>query len=470
MIAWEALVEGAFEDPAGRITGISVVERPDATAVVTLRFTAEDFRGEPYEATAKVFLPAGLLDGSLEPAPVWFACGYELPEPLAEPHLELGRIVVTSGTPEPGEVFPHDSPLARGPNTDVVLAHLVRGFRLADPAAIVYTGGSAGGYAALLVAAEAFPAAAVAANVPVVNLQYQAAFFTYNCPRLAASPPPDLPLVGVLMAYFAQFIEEGWNRGYGTDLSEQHWYEHSPIAHLERITCRAVACFSTADFLVPIEQVGEELAAPTVRSTPAGMRIAARELSSQPTASLRLVDLLGDAADVQVVPVPAGAAESPIENLDVTMTRPELPFAVPAGASGGRQWLVTVVDEGPVVLGYGHTRHAIQPDFEPFAVRAIASGVAVDQLTAPKLDQLLDRWSGTEWLASGFHHLDRQPAERRDVERGLQLYCAASPEHRERFVALYDALPPSRRVLPGPLVDELAAGSSSGSDALGLSR
>ncbi len=52
-----------------------------------------------------------------------------------------------------------------------------------------------------------------------------------------------------------------------------------------------------------------------------------------------------------------------------------------------------------------------------------------------KLDQLLDRWAGVEWLSAGFLHLDRPEAERADVERGLEdlLLCVAGarrPVHR----------------------------------------
>lgn len=50
------------------------------------------------------------------------------------------------------------------------------------------------------------------------------------------------------------------------------------------------------------------------------------------------------------------------------------------------------------------------------------------QLSEPKLEQLLDRWTGVEWFAPGFDYLDRP---------------------------LYEALPPSRRALPPGLVEEL---------------
>lgn len=119
--------------------------------------------------------------------------------------------------------------------------------------------------------------------------------------------------------------------------------------------------------------------------------------------------------------------------------------------------MITVVDEGPTVMGIGHTRHAFEPDFEAFIGHHHGADVAVDQLTDAKLDQLLQRWAGVEWLAEGFRHLDRPAAERADVERGLRLYCQRSRAHAERFDDLYRRLPASGRVLPGDLVGELLA-------------
>lgn len=454
---WEALVDGAFDDVAARLAEVSVEEKSvdgERVGVVSLRFGAEDLRGVAYEAAARLFLPEALVDGSLTRAPVWFNCGYELPVDIAVQHVRQGRVVATALDPQDEDVFPFHNPLCRGPNTDFVLAHLVRGLRFVDVASIVYAGGSAGGYAALLVAAEAFPATAAAVKVPVVNLAYQGAYLMANGPRLAAEPPAEQPLQGALMSMFLPFID-GWRRGYGGDVSAPGWYEHSPVAHLDRISCPVTVCFSTADFLVPIEQVGQEVATATLAALPPGVTMAAGELTPFPGAAVRLLDVLGERADVRLVAPPENAPLMQLDALDLTMSRPQVDMPTAAAPDDGRQWLVTVVDEGPTVFGIGHTRHAFEPDFEPFVQRALSSGIGANQLTSAKLDQLLRRWAGVEWLASGFHHLDRPVAERRDVERGLRAYCAASPQHVSRFRELYSALPTERQVLPQALVAEL---------------
>jgi hypothetical protein len=120
----------------------------------------------------------------------------------------------------------------------------------------------------------------------------------------------------------------------------------------------------------------------------------------------------------------------------------------------GTQWLVNILDEGPIILGATHGIHAVEADFEPFVRTALETGIGVDQLTATKLDQLLDRYSGVEWLAMGYTHLDDPIAERADVVRGLELYCAQSQAHAQRFAELYAAVPRKRQVLPAMQMGE----------------
>jgi hypothetical protein len=454
---WRGLLEGALDDPSGRVLAFDVQETTidgETIGLFRLRFTAEDIRGEQYEAAALLYLPVSLAQGGLTRAPVWFCCGYQVSDQVAVEHVRCGRIVVTSIDPHGDEVFPFHNPLCRGPNTDYVLAHLVRGLRFVDPQAVVYTGGSAGGYAALLVAAEAFPAPAVAVNAPPVNLAYQGSYMMRNFPRIAAEPPREHPLTGVLASVFLDFFDRGWVRGYGRDTGAPSWIAHSPIAHVDRITGPVAAFFSTADFLVPLEQVGVRVAG--CATAPPGMTIRARDLSSAPEPAVRLLDVLGRDADVRVVPVPDGAVAARLDEIDLTMSRQVERVAVDASPTAGRRWLITVVDEGPMTFGIGHTRFVIQPDFEAFVERSLRNGIDVEQLTPAKLDQLLSRWSGREWLADGFRHLDRIEAERADVERGLRLYCEQSPGHAQRFHELYEAVDAQLRLLPEELVQSLA--------------
>jgi hypothetical protein len=445
---WLDEIANGFDDPAGVITEISAEEVEvggEKAGKVTLSFRVRDLRGEPYVATANVYLPMALEGAEPSRLPVWFNCGYEVEEPTAVRHLRQGRAVVTSCTPPEGTVFPASNPLMRGPNTDYVLAHLIRGARFVDPTAIVYGGGSAGGYATLMAVAEAFPVAGAVALAPPVNLGYQAAYFQTVFPRYVADPPKGHPVIAMITAAFV----EGFapiTAAYGDDLGGLAFFEHSPVAHVDRITCPAFVFISSADFLVPVEQLARELAAPTLASPPEHVTVAAEELHPSPRVAVRLLDVLGERADVRRVALPEGAVIE--EVLDQTMQQPKLPVTVVTQASDGKQWLVNVLDEGPIVLGATHGLHAVEAEVDPFVQHVLARDIAVDQLTREKLEQLLDRYTGVEWLAAGYCHLDEPEAERADVLRGLRLYCSQSPEHAQRFAELYAALPSERQVLP----------------------
>ncbi len=459
---WVAVLSERFEDPAGRIVDVSGEERTIdgvSLGLVSVTFEVDDIRGEPYRATARLFLPEALRDDPDARLAVWFNCGYELPEAVAASEVAKGRVVVTSCEPPPGEVFPGSNPLARGPNTDVVLAHLVRSLPFVDPAGIVYTGGSAGGYAALLVAAEAFPVLLVATNSAVLNLVYQTAYFSDLIPRVIADPPVDQPLLPLLLGAMGEILD-GARSAFGDDLVHAAWWEHSPLAHLDRLTGPAITLASTADFLVPIVQVGRDLASTTLAALPGEVRMAPEDLSDVSDVHRNLLHEVDGRALVEVVPVPEGAAVMQLSDLDLTLSTPATKVALPAWpAHHEADWLVVVVDEGPTVFGATHGRHQIQPDFDPAIESRLAATerIGVDQLTAAKLDQLLDRHRGVEWLAPGHTHLDRPAAERADVERSLRFFAGLSAQHAHRIVELYEAVAEERRVLPDALLEEVRA-------------
>jgi hypothetical protein len=444
----DALIADGFEDPAGLISEVTADEvevGSEKAGKITLHFRVRDMRGEPYVATANVFLPMVYASDQAPRVPVWFNCGYEIELPMAERQLRQGRGIVTSCNPPEGTVFPASNPLLRGPNTDYVLAHLTRAARFIDPTAIVYGGGSAGGYATLMAIAEAFPVVGGVALAPPVNLGYQAAYFHTVFPRYVADPPLDHPIIALITGAFVHMLPP-WQAAYGEDLAGPAFFDHSPVAHVDRISCPVFVMTSTADFLVPVDQFSREFAELTLADPPKHVTIAAEDLDPSPRLAVRLVDTLGDRADVRRIPLPEGAQIQ--QTADLTMQQPKLPVDLPGAPAEGKQWLVNFLDEGPIVLGATHGLHAVEADFDPFVETALSRGIGVDQLTPAKLDQLIDRYLGVEWLAAGFCHLDEPAAERADVIRGINLYCAQSPAHAQRFAELYDAVDESRRVLP----------------------
>jgi hypothetical protein len=219
------------------------------------------------------------------------------------------------------------------------------------------------------------------------------------------------------------------------------------------VTCPVATFFSMSDVLVPIAQVDRDLAAAVVETRPGELEFRPEALTDAAAAQVRLLDVLKDRADVRVVPVPEDA--EPMLNADLTLVAEMPPFVMPEFEPVAGRWAITVADEGEPVFVVSHFKHQYEPDFGPFTDRALHTETAVEQLTEPKLAQLLDRYSAREWFSPGFHYLDRPEAERADVERGLRRYCRESPAHAERFRQLYEQVLPERRILPESLVGEL---------------
>jgi hypothetical protein len=293
--------------------------------------------------------------------------------------------------------------------------------------------------------AEAFPAAAGIALGPPVNQGYEVAYIATVYPRFVADPPEGFPIIQMITTGFAAAVP-AYTTVYGEDFGGQAYFDHSPVAHVDRVTCPMFVMTSTADFLVPVDQFSREFAEATIADPPKHVTIAAEDLHSSELVATRLVDVLGDRADVRRITVPDDAAEQLA--LDLTMQVPKTSVAVASAPADGKQWLVSFLDEGPIVLGATHGRYAVEADYEPFVTTAIERGIGVDQLTPAKLDQLLDRFAGVEWMADGFAHLDEPEAERADVVRGLRVYCAQSDAHAHRFAELYARVPEDRRILP----------------------
>lgn len=90
-----------------------------------------------------------------------------------------------------------------------------------------------------------------------------------------------------------------------------------------------------------------------------------------------------------------------------------------------------------------------------FISRVTAGKIAAGQLTAIKLERLMQRSAGQQWLPAGLTHLDEPKSERADVVRGLKTYVAAGPENAQTFAKLYAKLPSAQQVLPSSVLNVL---------------
>jgi hypothetical protein len=142
------------------------------------------------------------------------------------------------------------------------------------------------------------------------------------------------------------------------------------------------------------------------------------------------------------------ALRVPDKTVNDTFSPPDMDFAVLAFCQGKE---VAAGDDRKAHLKYhlGWTR-------DVFLERALAGKVAAGQLTPVKLERLMDRYAGKEWLPSRLKQLDSPEGERADVLRGLRTYVGAGAENAKTFARLYAKLPAAKQVLPAKVVKELS--------------
>ena len=176
------------------------------------------------------------------------------------------------------------------------------------------------------------------------------------------------------------------------------------------------------------------------------------ELMSGREGRLTLVDVL-TSGDYEIfnLSVPTGTARHNNPGGPGTATIRELPQSV------DKSWSITILDEGPPEPGLDHRKYDLLLTRTAFLDRVGTGKIAVRQLTATKLERLMDRYAGKEWLPSRLKHLDFPDNERADVVRGLKTYVSASPEHFKNFTELYGRLPAARRVLNPEVIKEVEA-------------
>jgi hypothetical protein len=294
---------------------------------------------------------------------------------------------------------------------------------------------------ALMLAAETFPLAGAAADVPPVNWGYTGAYFFTQYGKVVAARDAkqgrDVPFLAAVTPML-----EGAKRLYGTDYGDRTWFRNSPLSHLPTITCPVSAVWSTADVLVPMQQIGDRWVQPfDPKEFPEGFTMDPDRLTRTHEGRLRLTDVLADGDyEAFTLPVPEKATPSKPIELRVSATK---------------RWSVNILDEGPPGPKVGHFKHNLAVSREEFFRAVMGGGVAAGQLTGPKLERLMDRYAHVEWLPTDLKHLDDADAERADVLRGLRTYIAADPKNAGTFARLYRQLPAAKRVLEPEVVRQL---------------
>lgn len=446
---------GAPDEFAHRLRRTEAEEIPLAegrAGQVTVEFLYRGVDGKPLTGHGRVYLPPAVLDDPAATVPLLYAAGYELDPGGATGGLAKGMAVVT----------PHAEPLnpiVRGPNLDVALLHAARALPCIDNGRVVIQGGSAGGYMTLMLTAETFPLVCAMPDVPPVHWGYNAAYFVRNRDLARAKAEgQELTAMPVLTAVLT-LAEQGLEV-VGPDPSAEGWLLESPLWQLVTITAPVQVTFSTADMLVPIDQVSPTLVKARAEGLfPPEFTSAMDDCLPRPETRRTLLETLpADSYEVFTIPAPADAVKvTPTPQEGVKWQTLELPF------SETRQWSIEIIDEGGQEPDVGHFRFALGVNREPFLRWAMGRGLTPEQLTLPKLTRLMMRLTGEEYLPAQVQpkgaeqpftatRLDFPAAERADVLSGLRAF-ARDDACALRLAEVYAQLPEHLRTLGATLGD-----------------
>ena len=438
-----------------KVEQIDSVRNVKGALKATISFSYFDPRGQEQTGLGVIYLPPAVLAEPSSKAPLHFGAGYEMSAGEWGPgvggtgmtgaagFIRRGAVVVT-----PGKTLLN--PVARTPNLDIALLHIARRLPFIDDAKVTISGISAGGYMTFMLAAETFPLAAAAPMVAPVNFGYQTQYILYNYPHIKGQDGrPETSHVPVL-ALINLIVNPAAFTYYPRDIDDLAWFTHSPVAHADTITCPVLAVWSTADTAVPIHQVSHKLVRPhDSKLFPAGFKIEPGELMRSEGGRAELLPTLDEERyTLTIVPAPmdwpeADAGEAAAGKKASTQSIPfwNIPF------SGTKPWNIVVLDEGPITPKAAHFRHEVYPNYDLYLQAKLAQPSAPDQLTVRKLERLMARYAGVEWLDSGLRHLDRPEAERADVLRGLLTYVNQGEPHARRFAELYSELLANQQAL-----------------------
>ncbi len=403
---------------------------------VSLEFPGLD--GKPETGEGRIFLPARLRTDS-GPLPLIHNAGYELDPAGAAGWLKQGYVVST--------IRNHPlNPLGRGYLLDAAFLNAARALPFVDPGAVGVNGGSAGGWMTLMLASSTFPLIWAMPDVPPLHWNYNADFIARNkerSGRLGSDGKPVLPFTHAVSA-----ITDQDRSVFGTDFLSPEWLSYSPLAQLDTITGPVMAIFTTADMLVPINQVGREFVRPIdPKRFPEGFSFEYDPRTPRIDGKWTLTQLL-NRRNREIFVISSVASQTRL-TIDLRSNGParriEMPF------SKSKQWSVVILDEGAPEPTVGHLKYVWDQNREPFRRHWESVGLRPDQLTSVKLMQLMHRYAGRAWRPMRIqpggtgsirsaNTLDWPEAEKYDVLLGLEAFVA-DDQRADRFVEVYSGLP-----------------------------
>jgi len=405
--------------------------------------------GRAATGTARLLVPEVMKP----PTPIVITMHYQMGLPGVDEFLREGWLVMT-----PLRAF---SMYGDSVNFNLATIQAARAMPFVDPKRIALTGNSAGGYMTLMAASEMFPIVAAMPHVPLVNTAYNTAFALENA-RIAECGSTDAEgknasAVPVFCSVI-QMVRAAARPIGDPNRQAANFIRNAPVGVVDLITCPVSAEFSTADTLVPINQVDARYARPTPPSFPEGFSFDMDKLVKHPAARLTLLQALKDRS-VAVLRVRLPHALKPMWELTPPVDPRETP-RISFPFSARTDFSVCVIDEGAPDPRLGHLKHNFRFSGLSFAKHWASKSrpLKAEQLTAVKLAVLMRRFLGENFEGVKNYHSatgkvaamnrrNRPSKERLDVILGLRAYCATDPRYSARLAQLYARLAPELRAL-----------------------
>jgi hypothetical protein len=412
-------------------------------------FAFRGTRGSDLKGSGRLFIP---VRRPREPLPMVVSMHYEMDSCASARFLARGWAVMT---PFGERSYKVPNLMGHGINHSVCMARLPRRMPFVDQEHVVLVGASAGGFHALMASSMVFPVTAVYAAVPILNLKYNINYLVRNNQFNVDSEHPEktpAPIVKIV-------IEIANETANGGKPDTQGWGPFSPTFQTKLMTFPTVITYSTADALVPINQLyGELVQKPTPHLWPRGYSFELPKFVPDKSERLLFLNALGrDDYSLKKVKIPR---DSPTTQRKREEMSPEEISGIPTKRllwSSRRRFSIFVMDEGYPEPFCGHTKYhceLLDDDFyEHYMSRPSFSPWT---LTKEKMVQLMQRFSskepdqGSEYegdVSWRITRLDHEHLERWYAAAGLEIYMRGSRRNTSRAVRLYGELPSDLRVL-----------------------
>ncbi len=412
-------------------------------------FAFRGTHGKDLKGSGRLFIPA---KRPRERLPMVISMHYETDAKGSARFLARGWATMT---PHGERSYVASNLMGHGLNHSASMAQLPRRMPFVDQRRVMLLGASAGGYHALMASSMVFPLTAVCALLPILNLKYNINYLVRNDQVNRDPQNPEKPAAPVVRA--VQIVGTETTKGGRPD--DQDWRPFSPTFRTHLMTFPTLITYSTADALVPVNQLSQHL----VHKTPTGLwpegytfdmaklvtnrseRKTLLEALNPEEYSLRCVRIERDSPTVlrkRDEMDPKEAAKITSHNIVW---------------SKAKRISIFVLDEGYPEPYCGHLKyhHSVgDDDFFDYSMKRAAFKPGI--LTMEKLLQLMRRFSGNEepqgkeysgnesWLIT---RLDHQSIERWYVACGLEIFMRSAKANAARVLKLYKELPSELRAL-----------------------